>query len=373
VSRVLLVGKGPPDRGGISAFMQTLMASDLRRHHRLDLLNLYREEMLQGGRFTRANVGRTIADARRLWTAAAAVDIVHINTALVPFATVLRTSLLALTARARGARVIVHAHSGWIDRWLTTPLRRLLVRLLLAPADRVVTVSESSRRFLARALGESRVLLVDNGIDPTHYEPAAPSHHPATILFAGVLSPRKGLIDLIEASKLLQERGLTHRLLIAGGPPEEGPQAEAQARQAAGDGSTIEFLGTLPHESMARLYRGVDVFCLPSWWEAMPLTILEAMASGLPVVASTVGDIPRAVDDSVTGRLVEAQQPALLADALEPLLRDAALRTTMGRAGRRRVEQLFNIHGTCRAIDGIYGDLSREVRHEAASITPQMW
>jgi glycosyltransferase involved in cell wall biosynthesis len=358
VSRVLLAGKGPPDRGGISAFMQTLLGSELAANHRMELLNFYRQEVLGGGRFTRANITRTLADAARLWRAARRVDIVHINTALVPTATLLRAGLLALVARSAGARVIVHAHSGRIDLWLKTPLRRRLVRLALAPAARIVTVSESSRKFLARALGEARVILVDNGVDPAAYAPTAtPAHQPPTILFAGVLSPRKGLIDLIHASTELQRRGLAHQLLVAGGAPEEGPQAEAETREAASHGAPARFIGTQPHEEMARLYRGADIFCLPSWWEAMPLTVLEAMASGLPVVASTVGDIPRAVEEGVTGRLVSPQQPAALADALDPLLRDPGLRTSMGQAGRRRVEKLFNIAGTCAAIDTIYRDV----------------
>jgi glycosyltransferase involved in cell wall biosynthesis len=235
----------------------------------------------------------------------------------------------------------------------------MLVRLALAPASRVLTVSESSRKFLARSLGSARVSLVDNGVDPAAYTPVAEParHEPPTILFAGVLSPRKGLIDLIQASTELQRRGLAHQLVVAGGAPEEGPQAEAETREAASHGAPARFIGTQPHDAMARLYRGADVFCLPSWWEAMPLTVLEAMASGLPVVASTVGDIPRAVEEGVTGRLVSPQQPAALADALDPLLRDPALRTSMGQAGRRRVEKLFNIRGTCAAIDAVYRDV----------------
>jgi glycosyltransferase involved in cell wall biosynthesis len=109
---------------------------------------------------------------------------------------------------------------------------------------------------------------------------------------------------------------------------------------------------------MADLYRAVDLFCLPSWWEAMPLTVLEAMASGLPVVATTVGDIARAVEDGVTGRLVPPQQATALVDALEPLLRDASLRMSMGAAGRDRVQRLFNIQATCAAIGAIYRELA---------------
>ncbi len=99
MSRVLLVGKGPPDRGGISAFLQTLLGSELATQHRLSLLNLYRDEVLGGGRFTRANLTRTLADAARLWRAARRADVVHINTALVPLPTVLRAGFLALVAR----------------------------------------------------------------------------------------------------------------------------------------------------------------------------------------------------------------------------------------------------------------------------------
>src|ERR1700686_235686 len=112
--------------------MQTLLGSELAKDHRLGLLNLYREEVLGGGRFSWANITRTLADATRLWRAARQVEIVHINTALVPLATLLRAGLLALVARSAGARVIVHAHSGRIDLWLKTPLRRVLVRLALA-------------------------------------------------------------------------------------------------------------------------------------------------------------------------------------------------------------------------------------------------
>src|SRR5256886_17604825 len=104
----------------------------------------------------------------------------------------------------------------------------MLSRLPLAPASRVLTVSETSRKFLARSLGSARVILVDNGVDPAAYTPvAAPGHTLPTILFAGVLSPRKGLIDLIHASTELQRRGVAAQLVVAGGSPDAVPQRGA--------------------------------------------------------------------------------------------------------------------------------------------------
>ena len=109
-----------------------------------------------------------------------------------------------------------------------------------------------------------------------------------------------------------------------------------------------------PHQDMPALYRRVDLFCLPSWWEAMPLTVLEAMAAGLPVVATSVGDIARMVEDGVTGRLVPPHQPEALAGALEPLLRNVELRRAMGRAARQTVNDRFNLSGAAAALDLLY-------------------
>ena len=356
--RVLLVGKGPPDTGGIAAFLQILLNSDLRARHDLRLLNLYRSDVLHGGRFTSANIAETLADAGRVWRGSRSADIVHINIALVPLATLLRTGLLALSARLGGAQVIVHVHSGVIELWLTTRARRMLARLMLLPARRIITVSQSSRAPLAASVGVNRLVVIPNGVDVSAYGPAEPSHNPPRILFAGVISPRKGVVDLLQASGILHARGVAHEVLLAGGPPAEGPRPEAEARLAAAtNGAPARFLGPQRHEAMAALYRSADLFCLPSWIEAMPLTILEAMATGLPVVATPVGDIGQVVEDGVSGRLVPVRAPEALANALEPLLSQPPLRRAMGKAARQRVQERFDITKMCASVEAVYRDL----------------
>jgi glycosyltransferase involved in cell wall biosynthesis len=352
VSRILLVGKGPPDRGGISAYLQAMLESALAERHELSLLNLTREETPRTGRLTRANVSRTLSDSLALWRAAHPTDVVHIHSALAPGVTMARAGSFALVARMRGAKVLVHAHSGKVEPWLVSLPRRVAARLLLAPAQRVAAVSEGSRSALARALGAGRVSLIENGVDPDAFPAADPVHDPPQILSAGVLSPRKGLIDLVEASQILTHRGLRHELVFAGGRADEGPEAEAAVRQAAG--GAVRFLGPIPHIEMPSVYASADVFCLPSWWEAMPLSVLEAMAAGLPVVATATGDVSRAVDDGITGRLVPPRRPDLLAAALADLLDDPETRRQMGRAGRRRVKERFDFRHSADALDGLY-------------------
>lgn len=355
MSRVLLVGKGAPDRGGIPTFLETLMHSRLVEEHDIRFLNVAHSSTPQGGRATPANLGRTVRDAVAVWRAARGRDVVHIHSSLAPAVTVLRASVLALAGRARGCSVVVHAHGGNIQTWLTTPWRRALMRLAMLPANRVVAVWTAGREALRTVLPDERVTLIDNGVPVDGYGTGQAWNGPPRVLYVGLLTPRKGVLDLVEASRLLRNRGVDHEICLLGGTPDEGPEAEAQVR--AGLDGSARLLGTRPPEQMPAAFAAAEVFCLPSWWEAMPLSVLEAMAAGLPVVATDVGDVGRAVEDGVTGFVVPPKDPAALAAALEPLLTDPDRRRRMGAAGRERVISFFSADVTAGEVSALYAEL----------------
>jgi glycosyltransferase involved in cell wall biosynthesis len=362
MSKVLLVGKGPPERGGIPSFLASLLGSRLAEEHDLQFLNVVREGTPQGGRATLTNVRRTLLDMAAVRRAARGRDVVHIHSALAPAVTVVRAALLALAGRSRGCLVVVHAHGGGIHFWLTSRWRRRLLRLAMRPAHRVVAVWTAGRDTLDEVLPHGRVLLIDNGVPLEAYpdRPPGQGHEPPRLLFVGLLTPRKGVLDLLSASRLLRDRGVMHELWLLGGTPDEGPEAEAQVRAGLDDG--VRLLGTRPPEEMPAAFADADVFCLPSWWEAMPLSILEAMAAGLPVVATDVGDVGRAVADGVTGYVVPDRAPELLADALQTLLIDPALRQRMGAAGRARVADMFSVDVTVGQVSALYAELAGAAR-----------
>jgi len=353
---VLMVGKGAPDRGGIPTFLETLLHSRLAQEHDLRFLNVAHAGVPEGGRPTLGNLRRTLLDAVAVWRRARGCDVVHIHSALAPTVTVLRAALLALAGRARGCAVIVHAHGGNIQSWLTTPLRRSLLRLAMLPAHRVVACWTAGADALRQVLPAERVTLIDNGVPVDGYPALEGDHDPPRILYVGLLTPRKGVLDLLEASRLLRERGVPHETWLLGGTPDEGPAAEAEVR-AALDGSA-KLLGTRAPEEMPGEFAHADVFCLPSWWEAMPLSVLEAMAAGLPVVATDVGDVARAIADGETGYVVPVRNPEKLADALEALLVDAAQRRRMGAAGRARVVEKFSGEVTAANVSALYEELT---------------
>jgi glycosyltransferase involved in cell wall biosynthesis len=220
------------------------------------------------------------------------------------------------------------------------------------PAQALIAVSDS----IADIVSHRHSKTIYNGVDTAVFTPLGRTDHEVPlVIFAGLLTRRKGVVDLIEASSALLERGIDHRLVLVGGRPDEGDEEEQRVRDSARGHE--EFTGAVPHDGMPGLFRDADVFCLPSWWEAMPLSILEAMSSGLPVVATAVGQVPNIVTPDV-GRLVEPKQPQALADALAELLLDRDLRRSLGATGRERVLAEYAVSSTVHSIVDVFQDVS---------------
>ena len=355
--RLLVVGKGPPDTGGIATFLRTVLATEAAARRDGRLLNVANTEALEGGRLSRGNLRRTVLDARAVWRASKDRDVVHVHSALAPGVTLLRAGLLSAAARLRGCGVVVHAHGGRIQLWATTRRRRLLVRLALLSVGQVVAVCTDGHATLVDALGEQRVTLLANAVDVDAFGPRGPRHDPPRIVFVGLLTARKGVLDLAAASRLLTERQVPHELWLVGGTPDEGLAAEQEVRAALPP--EVRLLGQLPPDEVAAAYREADVFCLPSWWEAMPLSVLEAMATGLPVVATSVGDVPRIVRDGATGLVVPPRDPRALADALERVLRSPDGGAALGSAGRRYAVREHSLQALSTALDEVYRSAGR--------------
>ena len=228
--------------------------------------------------------------------------------------------------------------------------KRLWANRLLwsrAPARSFAVSAELREHIVAEGFSPARVGVIYNGIDigplPGLAERDAVRRRLGvsddTLVVATVarLDPVKDLHVLVRA--VSQVNGVTPMRLLVVGNGSERDALEATARAADGGRSAI-FLG---HRDDARqLLAGCDLFANSSISEGVSLTILEAMAAGLPVVATRVGGTPEVVDDSCA-RLVPARDADAMAAALRTLASDAQLRTTLGRAGRRRVEERFTL------------------------------
>jgi glycosyltransferase involved in cell wall biosynthesis len=176
-----------------------------------------------------------------------------------------------------------------------------------------------------------------NGIDFERFKAARRDHDVFTLGFIGYLGAHKGLDVLFRALSLIADSGEV-RLLVAG-DGDDRSDLEALCQQLRLD-QVVTFCGQVDNERITTIYEQMDVLVVPSVWpENSPVTITEAMASGIPVIASDIGGISELVEHGVTGLLTPPRDPRALADLIERLLKDPDLRREMGQNGRTSIRQ----------------------------------
>jgi glycosyltransferase involved in cell wall biosynthesis len=210
-----------------------------------------------------------------------------------------------------------------------------------------------------------KVVTIYNGVDAENFSTSGtrttgqvlqPFGIPTDVPLVGSVGrfrPQKGYADLLVAMKQVKENAPTARLLLVG---DAELQADLEAKaMSLGLDEVVTFAGV--RTDVPEILTALDVFVLASLWEGMPNAILEAMAAGLPVVATAVGGTPEVVVDGVTGLLVPPRDPTALAQAITRLLDDPDLRQRMGRAGRERVLQHFSVEQMVKRTQTLYEQL----------------
>jgi len=219
--------------------------------------------------------------------------------------------------------------------------RRLLNRWTVPLATHVVAVSGGVAAYAAREfrIPPDRLTTIPNGVDLDHFRPVRRDRNvaPPVIGCTARLHAKSDHATLLRAFARVSVRWPEARLLLLGRGPEE-PRLRALAA-ALGISARVRFEGEQP--DVAPYLSQMDVYVQPSVAEGMPNSVLEAMAAGLPVVATAVGGTPEVVLDGQTGLLVAPGDPSALADALLSLLADRRLAERFGRASRARVETHF--------------------------------
>uniref|UniRef100_A0A7C3EX41 Glycosyltransferase family 1 protein n=1 Tax=Candidatus Methanomethylicus mesodigestus TaxID=1867258 RepID=A0A7C3EX41_9CREN len=214
------------------------------------------------------------------------------------------------------------------------------------------------------SLPRERCTLLLNGIDTNLFSPSAETTpERPRILFTGAWIWHKGIRVFLDAMKILEDRGLDFEAAVAGSPylydtgdsQEWQSESDANIRASISQLRSARVVSVPDHSKMPDLYRSSEIYAFPSvWQEPFGLGLAEAMACGVPVVATKVGAVPEIVEDGRSGVLVEPGDPRALADAVAALIEDEGLRKRLAREGRKRIEERFSIASHARALYGIY-------------------
>jgi glycosyltransferase involved in cell wall biosynthesis len=263
-----------------------------------------------------------------------------------------RAATIALVA----SRLVDTPYSLSIHAAADIFVKPVLLREKLLAARRVVTCTEHNRRHLSSLTGTpiDAISTVLHGLDLTEYPPSAGTvkADPPLILSVAQLTERKGLATLVLACRELVARGYRFRCEIVGRGRQEAELAALIRRHSLED--RVVLCGPLPHEQVVERYRRATAFALPCRTgpdgdvDGIPNVIAEAMASGVPVVSTDLPAIRELVTDGVDGLLVEADDPAALAERIGDLLDRPALRAELASRGRQTVEEIFDAEANVR-------------------------
>jgi phosphatidylinositol alpha-mannosyltransferase len=288
-------------------------------------------------------------------------DVLHLHEPFVPFLS------LFLLRESRSVNIATfHAYAGF------SPSYELGRRVMGGHASRIhgrIAVSAAARHFIDRYFpGDYKV--IPNGVDVPRFASAVPvarwQDGTPNVLFVGRHEPRKGLLDLLKAHRILRRTGYENRLLVVGSGPQE---REARRYVAVRGLKGVEFLGKVSDAEKAQLYRTADIFVSPATGgESFGIVLLEAMAASAPIVASDIHGYKGVVRRGREGLLVPPHEPKELALALGRLLDDPGLRAEMGAAGRARAEA-FSWPSVTAKVEDYYGFVIR--RLAAAGSLPE--
>jgi glycosyltransferase involved in cell wall biosynthesis len=230
---------------------------------------------------------------------------------------------------------------------------RVILREKAGGARFIAAISEFTRSYLSDLFPadrlDAKIHIVHCGISPDGFAPPDPklANDVPILLFVAQLVERKGAPVLVEACKLLAERGVCFRCAIIGDGPQRADLQQLVDQYALG--KFVELKGVVFQEGLKDYLKRADVFVLPCViaangdMDGVPVSLMEAMAMEIPTVSTYVSGIPELIEDGVSGLLVPEKDVSALADALQGLLQDKGLRLKLGKNGRQKIINEFNI------------------------------
>lgn len=346
--KVLMVGPGRNVKGGISSVVNSYYALGLDRKVELK----YITSMEDGNKL------------RKLLVAAVSYlnfcrylnkyDIVHIHMAAQ--ASFTRKSFFIRKAKAAGKKIIIHQHGGNFDHFFlmqSNENKRKTIRTIFAMADKVIVLAEEWDTFFSNNICDSRkIVVLHNSVMVPNYQKQDYSDH--NVLFLGRLEKEKGIYDLLRIVPDILKVVPDAVFFLGGDGDIEQCRSIVNERDL---NEHVRILGWILAEEKEKYFKKSSIFILPSYYEGMPMAVLEAMSYGLATISTNTGGIPQIIDEGINGFCVEAGDLETITDRLELLLASMPLRKKLGQEGRKKILCKFNAKENIDKLQVIYQEV----------------
>lgn len=344
--KVLMIGPARSVRGGVSAVVNNYYTAGLDKQVKL----AYIATMVDGSK------GRKLIQAIlayfRFLMKVPFYQILHVN--MAADASYYRKKLFIDAAWLFRKKILIHEHGGDFEGFYyrrCNKKQKAGVKKTFARADLILVLSESWKKFFLPIAGGNKIQVLQNGIlIPSEGKKDYSSH---SVLFLGRLCKEKGIAELLEAVPVIQKKIPDFRLIL-GGVWEEGNE-ELKKRSELFT-QVVCCPGWISGQEKIKFMEECSIFVLPSWFEGQPISLLEAMAHGMCVVASAVGGIPQMMGkkENETGVLLSPQNAEELAQTMIMLLENEEKRKCIGQNARYHVLENYNISKNVKSLTGYY-------------------
>lgn len=281
-------------------------------------------------------------------------DLIHIHVS--SRASFWRKALFILMAKIFKKKIIFHLHGSEFRQFFDdelSPFSRRIALFIINKPDVILALSVSWGEWLNSRVSGPKVIILENSIVPSLLSERLTKNQ-GQILFLGRIGERKGFWDLLAALKQLVDKGYEFKLLAGG----DGEVEKAKSLVIDyGLQDKVEFLGWVRSKQKLELLASSSIFLLPSYNEGMPMSVLEALSAGLPVISTNVGGIPEQVADGVEGYVIAPGDVAALTQSLMMLLDSSDLQERMSRACVEKFERCFSTDVVLPKLEKIYDDL----------------
>lgn len=335
--RVLMVGMSlTKTRGGISTLIGGILKSDLKDDFVIEYIESQAEDFRSFNKLLLA-IKAVFKFSGKILTKNQKLIYVHIGSN----ASLYREPFFIVLAKIFGKKTVAHFHAGDVEEYLEkqSEIGKKIIAWAIGLSDKLIAVSENSAQKLRKLAPKNEIEIIVNAIDTKPFsfstDRFAERDEFVRILFVGAMGKLKGETDLANAIKLIAAKHPNLRVSFLGFGGENLQKYCAEIRIE----NLIEFVGAVSLEERLKFFEKADIFALPTYAEAMPLSVIEAMAAGLPIVSTKVGGIPELIDENEEGFLIEPANSIKLAEKLSTLISDQKLRLKMGEKAQVKIAE----------------------------------
>ncbi len=368
MQHVLVVGPVPPPYGGIASVMEDIANSDLSKEYLFEIFD--RSAVFPPG--AEGLIGKNLFRAKRFLrffnkVRSGKYHFVHIHSSDPVF---LGTTIFMLLSRLAGVKILLHVHgTDWTSFYSEARLfKKFYTRIGLELPTKIVVLYQLWVDKIRELRPNADVRILRNFVhdqDPPsarEIEEARQSlgvtKENFVVLTVGSVGKNKGSFEILKAVPKVISQDNSIRFILLGGEEKPGNMAQLTVIVKEQElGSWVQLTGELEREKVPAFLGLADIFLLPSFWEGMPVTIIEAMRSGLPIISTPVAGIPDMIENGVSGLLINPGSPDEIAEAVLLLKQDKALRDKLAAGAKARFEEKFEFSKGIEEIRVLYASM----------------